>query len=117
MVIEFQTRGLGSSASCNRPAASMIRSKSLTRVQHSGQSIRWARCSIVLPSSTSAKLFCSSTQFILISPQVCRGSKPRSQLLTPFHFPLLHGLTRSRLSGLFGSIDLEQVPQFHAGLV
>src|SRR6202166_5213041 len=42
--------------------------------------------------------------------------KLRLQLLTPCSTFTLR-LTRPRFPGLFGSIHLEQVPQFHAGLV
>src|ERR1700685_362373 len=76
-----------------------------------------------LPSSTSAKLCCSSTQFIQPSPESA-AILTVTAVLTPLpryvprvlQFQLCI-LPRSRFPGLFGSIHLEQVTQFHARLV
>src|ERR1700677_1547368 len=76
-----------------------------------------------LPSSTSAKLCCGSTQFIQPSPESA-AILTVTAVLTPLpryvprvlQFQLCI-LPRSRFPGLFGSIHLEQVAQFHARLV
>src|SRR5271166_644807 len=69
--MEFQTRGLGSCAARSSPAAQAITSKSATNAAHSGQSLRCARCSGLLPWSSCTKLSRNSTQVIQLSPSLC----------------------------------------------
>ena len=164
--MEFQTLGLGSFAACSWVAATAISSNSRNSEEHAGHVLRCARWSNRLPSSTSAKLCCSSTQFItsprtLLRPNLHRGILPPAQVTFPslqaavrmsfrasvfcaarnlgepreasrFLRRNTHAfgslpnrtallskaaLTYPRFPGLFGSIHLEQVPQFHASLV
>src|SRR5208283_1550704 len=115
--MEFHTLGLGSSLACNSPADATIRLNSFSNAEHFGHALRWARCSSVLPSSTSAKLCCSSTQFIRPLPEstaalaVAAAPTPLLRLLMCSNLPY------SRLPGLFGSIHLEQVAQLHSRLM
>src|ERR1700678_324103 len=121
--MEFHTRGLGSSLACSWQAVAVIRFNSCSNAAHSGHVFRCVLCSGLLPSSTSAKLCCSSTQFIQPSPEF---SAILALTAVPTPLPRyvprvlqfqLCILPRSRFPGLFGSIHLEQVAQFHARLV
>src|SRR5579871_2985862 len=67
----FHTRGLGSCSARSSPAVQAITRRSETRAAQSGQSFRCARCAGVFPLSFSARLSCSSTQVILLSPSLC----------------------------------------------
>src|SRR5215469_1537749 len=120
--MEFQTRGLGSLVSLSTRAETAIRFNSASNARQVGQVSRWACCSTLLPSSISAKLCCSSTQVIPLSPQAYADKLTAITLPTAVLAPLpeLHlyyFFPCSGFGGLFGSLHLEQVAQFHPRFV
>ena len=69
--MDFQTRGSGSCVPRNSTQLRAIESSSATRAEHSGQVLRWLRCSTPRPSSISTRLSRNSRQFIQLSPSLC----------------------------------------------
>src|ERR1700733_2866608 len=127
--MEFQTLGLGSLASSKDGADEIISSNSLTSDEQAGQLCKCRCCSALLRLSASDKLSCNSTHVIPLSPShlpkhARSGVAPAlaplpqfNQSLKPLRSASPEPLFPSRLSGLFGSIHLEQVAQLHSCLV